>query len=244
MGIFDIFGSNSNELPIDLSDFKFVSDDHIRYENGQERKADNKGAMRGVRIQTSDNKTFSASIYNMSGIHPVWGNNVQMAPKQMKIVDQNKSLIKLRGFGTDAMGASFADYGISLHLKNNSVEKATLHMHDRNVDIVYLKADEQTQQKTNSEPKSDFEKFKEFTDKWNYLSGEQKWQIAGETDRLNNIGANFYRQDNMIQAIEYFKKALEVMPNNDDALKNLKICYNEIGEYDKAREMERRLNYL
>ncbi|WP_167343154.1 tetratricopeptide repeat protein [Nonlabens sp. SY33080] len=243
MGIFDIFGSNSKELPIDLTDFRFVSDDHIRYENGQERKADNKGAMRGVRIQTSDNKVFSASIYNMSGIHPVWGNNVQMAPKQMKIIDQNSSLIKLRGFGVDAMGSSFADYGISLHLKNKSVEKATLHMHDRNVDIVYLKADQNTQQ-TNSEPKSEFQKFKEFTDNWRFLSQTEQWQIAGETDRLNNIGANFYRQDNMLQAIAYFQKAIEVMPNNDDALKNLKICYNEIGEYDEAREMERRLAYV
>ena len=243
MGIFDIFNSNSRELPIDLTDFKFVSDDHIRYENGQERKADNKGAMRGVRIQTSDNKTFSASIYNMSGIHPVWGNNVQMAPKQMKIVDQNNSLIKLRGFGVDSMGASFADYGISLHLKNKIVEKATLHLHDRNVDILYLKADQTTKQ-TNSEPKSEFQKFKEFTDNWRNLSQSEQWQIAGETDKLNNIGANFYREDNIGQAIVFFKKAIEVMPNNDDALKNLKICYNEIGEYDKAREMERRLDYV
>lgn len=92
--------------------------------------------------------------------------------------------------------------------------------------------------------KSDFEKFKEFTDNWNYLPGREKWYIAGETDRLNNIGANFYRQNNVIQAIEYFEKAIEVMPNNDDALENLKICYNEIGKYDEAREMERRLNYL
>jgi hypothetical protein len=79
-------------------------------------------------------------MYNMSGIHPVWGNNIQMAEKQMKLLDETNDKIILRGYGTDIMGASFADYGITLHKTNGNINKITLHMHDRNIDIVYMKA--------------------------------------------------------------------------------------------------------
>ena len=124
---------------VNLSDYKFVSDDHVRIQNGQKSDKNNKGAWRGVRIQTSDNITFTVTIYNLSGIHPVWGNNIQMAPKQMKIQEQNESLIKLRGYGYDAMGGSFADYGLTLHISNQDIEKVVLHMFDRNIEIIYLK---------------------------------------------------------------------------------------------------------
>lgn len=137
MGIFDIFKQNSNEL--DMSDFKFVSDNHIRTQNGQTSNANNKGAWRGVRIQSTDNKVFHVSIYNLVGNHPVWGDNVQMAPKQMKIIESNSEKIVLRGFGQDMMGAPFSDYGITLNKVNNNVESITLHMYDRNIQIKYLK---------------------------------------------------------------------------------------------------------
>ena len=156
MDIFGAFRSKSNTPLIDLTDFKFISDDHIRYENGTERvPADNKGEMRGIRIQTSGKNVFSVSIYNMSGIHPIWRDNVQMAPKQMEIVKQDKSKIMLRGFGRDSYGSSFADYGLTLHMNKKEVEKATLHMFDRNVHITYLKATPDT--KKNGPKETDIE---------------------------------------------------------------------------------------
>jgi hypothetical protein len=30
----------------------------------------------------------SVTMYNLDGNHPVWQNNVQMAPKQMKVMEQ------------------------------------------------------------------------------------------------------------------------------------------------------------
>ena len=52
MGFFDFFKSGSEKKPsIDLSDFKFVSDDHSRIQNGQKSTANNKGAWRGIRVQ-------------------------------------------------------------------------------------------------------------------------------------------------------------------------------------------------
>jgi len=44
----------------------------------------------------------------------------------------------LRGYGQDAMGASFADYGLTINLKNGQLYNCVLHMHDRGVDIEYL----------------------------------------------------------------------------------------------------------
>ena len=139
MGLFDIFKSGTKKPSIDLTDYKFVSDNHVRTQNGQKSNTNNKGAWRGFRIQSSDNSVFTVTMYNLTGNHPVWGDNIQMAPKQMKLVEENDTKIFLRGFGTDVMGASFADYGVTLHKQNGVVTNITLHMFDRNTEILYLK---------------------------------------------------------------------------------------------------------
>lgn len=79
-------------------------------------------------------------MYNLVGNHPIWGDNIQMTPKPMKIIQQNESQIQLRGYGYDRMGFPFAGYGLTLNISNGDVEKITLHMYDRNVEITYLKA--------------------------------------------------------------------------------------------------------
>jgi hypothetical protein len=38
----------------------------------------------------------------------------------MKVIESNNDKIVLRGYGQDAMGASFADYGLTINLKMNS----------------------------------------------------------------------------------------------------------------------------
>lgn len=142
MGIFDSFKSDSAYSEIDLSDIKFISNDHIRFQNGQDVSGHNLECWRGIRIQKSisDGKGFTVTIFNLDGNHNLWGDNIQMAPKQMEIIDQNHSMIKLRGYGTDSMGNSFSDYGLTLHLSNEVIEKVTLQMFDRNIDITYFKA--------------------------------------------------------------------------------------------------------
>jgi tetratricopeptide (TPR) repeat protein len=244
MGLFDFFKSDNNKPSIDLTDFKFLSDDHTRVENGRPTNANNKGAWRGIRVKTSDNNAFFVTMYNMNENHPIWGDNIQMAEKRMKLVAEQSDKIILRGFGTDAMGASFADYGLTLHKSNNNVNKVTLHMHDRNIDIVYEKAENKKQSETSNQL-SDFDKFKNFTHKWNTsMPMQEKMQIAMQSDMINNRGADAYENDDYSTAIKYFEQALSIMPNNDDALKNLKICYRLIGNYQKVEEMEKKLNYL
>ena len=78
-------------------------------------------------------------MYNLDGLHPLWQNNVQMAPKQMRIVNIDRNIVALRGFGHDAMGASFSDYGILLMVEDDQIIRIQLDMYDRNVSIVYVK---------------------------------------------------------------------------------------------------------
>lgn len=251
MGIFDIFKSNSNSPneknnnpSIDLTDFKFLSDDHTRIQNGQASNRNNKGAWRGIRVKSNDNNIFYVTMYNMNGNHPVWGDNIQMAEKQMKMLEETKDKIVLKGFGYDTMGASFADYGLTLHKNNNKIDRVSLHMHDRNIDIVYEKAESRNESQ-NLNNFSDFDNFKEFTHKWNTnMPMQEKMQIAMQSDMINNKGANAYNQGDIQMAISYFEQALKLMPNNDDALKNLRICYSKTGSYLKVEEMEKKLNYL
>lgn len=121
-------------------DFVFKSSDHLRYQNGEHVSGPHGGARRAVKVEPniSGNEGYTVTLYNLDGNHPVWQNNVQMAPKQMKIISQSEEKIELRGFGHDMMGASFSDYGLSIYYENGNVNKCLLHMHDRGVDIEYL----------------------------------------------------------------------------------------------------------
>ena len=62
-----------------------------------------------------------------------------MAPKRMRIINVAGDIVQLRGYGFDMMGASFADYGVSLLIENGAISRAQLDMYDRNISIVYLK---------------------------------------------------------------------------------------------------------
>jgi hypothetical protein len=121
-------------------DFVFKSSDHLRYENGRHVSGPHGGAGRAVKVEPNINggEGVSVTMYNLDGNHPVWQNNIQMAPKQMKVIEQTNDKIVLRGYGHDAMGASFADYGLTIKLKNGELENCILHMQDRGVDIEYL----------------------------------------------------------------------------------------------------------
>lgn len=245
MGIFDFFKSDNNtkKPSIDLTDFKFLSDDHTRIENGRPTNSNNKGAWRGIRVTTSDNSTFFVTMYNMNENHPIWGDNIQMAEKRMKVIEENNDKTILRGFGTDAMGASFADYGLTLHKSNNFVKKITLHMHDRNIDIVYEKAENKTQS-TKIDNYSNNDSFANFIERFRTMAMPEKMQIAMQTDLINNQGADAYKNGDTELAIEKFQQALKIMPINDDALINLCRCYTRVGDYEKSIEPLKKLYFL
>ena len=74
--------------------------------------------------------------------------------------------------------------------------------------------------------------FLEFQSKWQLITMEEKMRIAMQTDSYNNQGVLAYNSGNIQKAIEYFEKALTIMPINDDALSNLVICYKRNENYD------------
>lgn len=136
-------------------DFVFKSSDHLRYENGIHVSGPHGGARRVVKLEPNINGCegynvsrgdgFIVTLFNMDGNHPIWQNNIQMAPKPMRIISQTSDKIVLRGFPVQAMSTfgwvdfSGQDYGLTVQIINGEVEKCILHMHDRNVDIEYLK---------------------------------------------------------------------------------------------------------
>ena len=131
---------NGNNYPTG-EPVKFDSSDHIRYANGIDVSGHNYGCNRQVEIQKNieGREGYTVTIYNLDGIHPLWGNNVQMAPKQMKIVNAVDNTISLRGYGYDMMGGDYSDYGIDVFFVNKEIEKIVLKMFDRNIELEYLK---------------------------------------------------------------------------------------------------------
>lgn len=120
--------------------FVFKSSDHLRYENGNHVSGPFGGANRAIKVEPNINggENYTVTLYNLDGNHPIWQNNIQMAPKQMKIVYESADKVVLRGYGNDASGASFADYGLIIFFENEIVNKCTLHMYDRATYIEYL----------------------------------------------------------------------------------------------------------
>ena len=127
---------------------KFDSSDHIRYSNGVDVSGHNYGCNRQIEIQKNieGGEGYTVTIYNLDGVHPIWGNNVQMTPKQMRIIDVKNiqaggsyGIVSLRGFGYDMMGSPYSDYAIDILLNKTEIEKVTLKMLDRNIELEYLK---------------------------------------------------------------------------------------------------------
>lgn len=119
----------------------FDSTDHVRFQNGQDVSGHNYGCNRRITVEKNINggEGYTVTMYNLDGVHPLWANNVQMAPKQMRIVNVQENIVELRGFGVDPMGASFADYGLLMMVEANEIIRAQLNMFDRGINIVYLK---------------------------------------------------------------------------------------------------------
>ena len=118
----------------------FDSSDHVRFENGMDVTGHNVGCHRRITIQKNiqGQEGYTVTIYNLDGIHPLWGDNVQMAPKRMFIEKVSDGIVEMRGRGEDKLGASFEDYGMVLMIRDGIIQRAQLNIYDRNISIVYL----------------------------------------------------------------------------------------------------------
>jgi tetratricopeptide (TPR) repeat protein len=64
------------------------------------------------------------------------------------------------------------------------------------------------------------------------LSGHPK----GYADIYNKLGIIAYQRGNPVNAVAYFKKALQINPRYTEASLNLTIALNDLGQYDEAGE--------
>ena len=119
----------------------FTSTDHIRFQNGQAVSGHNYGSNRRFVIEKNieGGEGYTVTMYNLDGFHPVWQNNIQMAPKRMRVVSVDENIVELRGYGFDQLGGNFSDYGVVLLIENSEISRLQLNMFDRNICIVYLK---------------------------------------------------------------------------------------------------------
>lgn len=119
----------------------FDSSDHIRLQNGQNVSGHNYGCNRRFVIEKNieGGEGYTVSMFNLDGIHPVWRNNIQMAPKRMRVVSVDGNVVELRGYGFDQLGGDFSDYGVVLLIEDSEISRLQLNMFDRNICIVYLK---------------------------------------------------------------------------------------------------------
>ena len=129
-----------------LGKFEFDSSDHVRFHSGTNISGHNYGCYRRISIENNVNggDGYTVTIFNMDGMHPLWGNNIQMSPKQMKIVSVNKlsgtkKVVELRGFGFDLMGSPFSNYGMRILIEGNDIEQIDLLLLDRGITLEYYK---------------------------------------------------------------------------------------------------------
>lgn len=127
---------DKKDLDLKGLEFVFHSSDHLRYENGRHVSGPHGGAPRAIKVEPniSGNEGFTVTMFNTTGGQAV----VQMAPKQMKLIRADNKKIEMKGYGYDQMGSSFADYGLTIFLEGQRIEKCILHMYDRGFDIEYL----------------------------------------------------------------------------------------------------------
>ena len=132
----------------------FKSTSHLRFENGIPVNG-TQTCNRAIKIEDSvngcsgydmvDRDGYIVSIINLDQPHPMWGDNYQMSPKPMRVVNKSESIIAFRGYNVLAQtpfgwtNIDISDYGITLYAENDEIVKCRLDMFDRNVYIEYYK---------------------------------------------------------------------------------------------------------
>lgn len=135
--LIDSFRKGDNNPPQDQ--IYFDSSCHTRFENGIQRGVRQTGCNRRFLIESNITHSigYTITMFNLDGIHPIWNDNIQMSPKQMKIISVVDNNIEFRGFGYDSMGNNFSDYGIIVVLDGLKIDYLVLNMYDRNISIIY-----------------------------------------------------------------------------------------------------------
>jgi hypothetical protein len=122
---------------------EFKSSKHQRFENNK-AISELQNSNRLIKIELIDQLepnlitdiAYTMTIYNLEN-KTVFGDNLQMSPKRMRITEIADKKIALQGFGTDSMNFSFKDYEATLTLDDQKIEKISVLMVDKNAFIEY-----------------------------------------------------------------------------------------------------------
>lgn len=127
---------------MNFHDFVFYSGHHYRIENGTE--VGGGAAKRAIRIEDSisGNEGYSVTIYDTEDGDILQPDRVSMSTKPMKIISSTSNETKMRGWGVytvpwAGIQIPFSNYGLTIHHLGGVIQKITLHMFDKNVDIDY-----------------------------------------------------------------------------------------------------------
>ena len=142
----DIENIQTNKLKFDVSDIYFESSDNIEYKNGTPIAKSSEISKIAIKVETNIDgiEGYLVTTYNLDDNTPIWGSNIEMSSKQMKVIESSGDKTILRGFGEDlsALGneeGKYSNYGITIIHPKNEIEKINLHFHHHNIDIEYLK---------------------------------------------------------------------------------------------------------
>lgn len=87
--------------------------------------------------------------------------------------------------------------------------------------------------------------YKDFVQAWLKLTPlNTRIRLARDADKVNNRGFECYNNGDINGAIQHFTDALNILPMNDDAIRNLIICYEDRMEDNKVEIYKQKLNYL
>ena len=142
----DVNKTENYPTEFDVSDIYFESSDHIRYENMELKNNPQGGRRRAIKVEKHSEgmEEYNVTCYNLEDVPSLWGHNIEMVSKQMRVIESQVDKTVLRGHGDDPMAMGhpdgrFSDYGISILHPNNEIEKIILHLHHHKVDIEYIK---------------------------------------------------------------------------------------------------------
>ena len=83
-----------NNYPLD-GYVSFDTSDHIRFQNGMDVSGHNYGCNRRFVVEKNIEgcEGYTVTMYNLDGLHPLWKDNIQMAPKRMRIINVDNSIV-------------------------------------------------------------------------------------------------------------------------------------------------------
>ena len=181
----------------------------------------------------------------------------QLGTKPVRLVTANENYLVFRGYDVLAMGPfglvdpGNTDYGVAVFLENRGIRKIAFYRYDTKKCYEYANTSNRRKQipltlsgevtggllDDGPDDYSDisFEKVKRDADafrrRFSTMNMMEKMRLAGETDRIFNIGARYWHDDDRDTAMVYFAEALRVFPINTDVI-GIYGDYYEYSDYD------------